>query len=144
MPPETAILKRRRPFRPRNPMRIYLRSKIHKAVVTEADLHYVGSITIDEELMDKADLAEYEKVLVVDNTNGARLETYVIKGPRNSGTIAMNGAAAHLIHKGNEVIIMSFQIADHPKKPLNILVDKQNRFVRYLKETSEMRDTDGC
>jgi aspartate 1-decarboxylase len=125
-------------------MRITLRSKIHKATVTEADLHYVGSITIDEELMERADLAEYEKVLVVDNTNGARLETYVIKGSRNSGTVAMNGAAAHLIHTGDEVIIMSFQVTDHPKKPLNILVDKQNRFVRYLKETAEMRDTDGC
>ena len=125
-------------------MRIFLRSKIHKATVTEADLHYVGSITIDEDLMERADLAEYEKVLVVDNANGARLETYVIKGERNSGTIAMNGAAAHLIHKGDEVIIMAFQVADHPKKPLNLLVDKENRFIRYLKETAEMRDTDGC
>jgi len=125
-------------------MRTFLRSKIHKAVVTEADLHYVGSITIDEALMERADIAEYEKVLVVDNANGQRLETYVIKGPRDSGTVAMNGAAAHLIHVGDEVIIMTFQVTDHPKKPVNILVDKQNRFVRYLKETAEMRDVDGC
>jgi aspartate 1-decarboxylase len=125
-------------------MRIFLRSKIHKATVTEADLHYVGSITIDEDLMERADLSEYEKVLVVDNVNGARLETYVITGARNSGTIAMNGAAAHLIHQGHEVIIMAFQVSDHPRKPLNLLVDKNNRFVRYLKETAEMRDTDGC
>jgi aspartate 1-decarboxylase len=129
---------------PKNAMRIYLRSKIHKATVTEANLHYVGSITIDETLMDLADMSEYEKVLVVDNTNGQRLETYVIKGKRDSGTVGMNGAAAHLIHRGDEVIIMAFQVSDHPKKPVNILVDKENKFVRYLKETAEMRDTDGC
>ena len=125
-------------------MRIYLRSKIHKATVTDANLHYVGSITIDERLMELADLAEYEKVLVVDNTNGGRLETYVIKGKKDSGVIEMNGAAAHLMHKDDEVIIMSFQITDRPKKPVNILVDKNNRFIKYLKEKSEMRDADGC
>ncbi len=125
-------------------MRIYLRSKIHKATVTSADLHYIGSITIDEELMELADIAEYEKVLVVDNNNGNRLETYVIKGKKNSGIIGMNGAASHLIHKGDEIIIMSFQVTDHPKKPINILVDKNNRFIKYLKEEAEMRDIDGC
>ena len=125
-------------------MRIYLRSKIHKATITEANLHYVGSITIDQRLMELADLNEYEKVLVVDNTNGQRLETYVIKGEKNSGAIGINGAAAHLMHKGDEVIIMSFQISDSPKKPINILVDKNNKFVKYLKERSEMRDSDGC
>jgi len=125
-------------------MRIYLRSKIHKATITDANLHYVGSITIDKQLMDLAELSEYEKVLVVDNTNGQRLETYVIKGEKNSGVIGINGAAAHLMHKGDEVIIMSFQITDHPKKPINILVDKNNKFVKYLKEKSEMRDSDGC
>jgi aspartate 1-decarboxylase len=125
-------------------MRIFLHSKIHKATVTEANLHYVGSITIDEQLMELADIGEYEKVLVVDNANGNRLETYVIRGDRDSGIIGMNGAAAHLIHKGEEIIIMSFQITDHPKKPINILVDKKNRFVKYLKEKSEMRDIDGC
>jgi aspartate 1-decarboxylase len=125
-------------------MRIYLRSKIHKATVTDADLHYVGSITIDEELMNLADLAEYEKVLVVDNTNGSRLETYVIKGKKCSGIIGINGAAAHIVHKGDEVIIMSFQISNRPTKPINILVDKNNRFVKYLKEKYEMRDADGC
>jgi len=125
-------------------MRVYLRSKIHKATVTEANLNYVGSITIDEALMEIADIAEYEKVLVVDNTNGNRLETYVIKGKKNSGIIGMNGASAHLIQKGDEVIIMSFQITDHPKTPMNILVDKNNKFIRYLKEAAEMRDCDGC
>ena len=114
-------------------MRMYLRSKIHKATVTEADIEYVGSITIDEALMKKADLDEYEKVLVVDNTNGNRVETYVIKGPRNSGEICINGAAAHLIKKGDEVIIMAFETSQRkPRKPKNVLVDRQNRFVKYL------------
>ena len=83
-------------------MKQMLRSKIHKAIVTEADLSYVGSITIDEQLMELAGLLEYEKVLVVDNTNGSRLETYVISGTRGSGQICMNGAAAHLIKKRDE------------------------------------------
>jgi aspartate 1-decarboxylase len=125
-------------------MRTYLRAKIHKATVTQADLHYVGSITIDEALMQRADIAEYEKVLVVDNNNGNRLETYVIKGKKNSGIISMNGAAAHLIKRGDEVIIMTFQTTDRPKKPINILVDKENKFVKYLKEKAGMRDDDGC
>jgi aspartate 1-decarboxylase len=125
-------------------MRIYLRSKIHKATITNANLHYVGSITIDERLMNLAELNEFEKVLVVDNTNGQRLETYIIKGKKDSGIIGINGAAAHLVHKGDEVIIMSFQISDRPKKPVNILVDRKNQFVKYLKEKSEMRDADGC
>ncbi len=113
-------------------MRIFLRSKIHKATVTEANLDYVGSITIDEALMERADLQEFEKVMVVDNTNGHRLETYVIKGERNSGVICMNGAAAHLVKKGDEIIVMSFQVTDTPQPPINVLVDKKNRFVRYL------------
>ncbi len=114
-------------------MRTYLHSKIHNATVTEANLHYVGSITIDEALMKKADIREYEKVLVVDNTNGARLETYVIRGEKNSGMICMNGAAAHLVHKGDEIIIMAFEISDRPKSPTIVLVDKKNRFLRLYK-----------
>jgi aspartate 1-decarboxylase len=124
-------------------MRFFLRSKIHKATVTEANLHYVGSITIDEALMKKADFLEYERVLVVDNTNGNRIETYVIKGKRNSGVICTNGAAAHLIKKGDEVIIMAFETSATPKKPRNVLVDRNNRFVRFLKEEESMR-VDGC
>lgn len=124
-------------------MRTFLRSKIHKATVTEANLDYVGSITIDESLMRKADLREYEKVLVVDNTNGHRLETYVIKGRKDSGAICSNGAAAHLIKRGDEVIIMAFETGSKPRKPKNVLVDKQNRFVRYLKEEESMK-VDGC
>lgn len=124
-------------------MRFYLRSKIHKATVTESNLDYVGSITIDEALMQKADLDEYEKVLVVDNTNGNRLETYVIKGKKNSGVICSNGAAAHLIKKEDQIIIMAFETGNKPKKPKNVLVDKDNRFVRYLRE-EESTKVDGC
>ena len=87
-----------------------LKSKIHRVVVTEANLEYIGSITIDEDLMDAANICSGEKVQVVDNTNGARLETYVIPGKRGSGCICMNGAAAHLIHVGDIVIIMSYAL----------------------------------
>ncbi len=113
-------------------MRWLMRSKIHKARVTEANLDYIGSITIDEELMEKVGLWEGEKVLVVSNTSGARLETYVIRGERGSGKICMNGAAAHLIKAGEEIIIIGFELTDHPVEPKVILVDEQNRFVRYL------------
>ncbi|MBI3588325.1 aspartate 1-decarboxylase [Candidatus Micrarchaeota archaeon] len=115
-------------------MRWVLRSKIHKATVTDANPGYVGSITIDSGLVEKAGLMEGEKVLVASNTSGARLETYVILGKRNSGTICMNGAAAHLIKPGEEIIVMGFELTDKPVHALNILVDKRNRFVRFLKQ----------
>lgn len=113
-------------------MRFVLRSKIHKATVTGADLNYVGSITIDENLIEKAGLWPGEKVFVVSNTSGARLETYVIIGKRGSGIICMNGAAAHLIKKREEVIIMGFELTSKPIKSINILVDKNNKFIEYL------------
>ncbi len=113
-------------------MRWVMRSKIHKAIVTEANLEYVGSLTIDEDLIEKAGLWPGEKVLVVSNTSGARLETYVIKGERGSGVICMNGAAAHLIREGEEVIIIGFELTDRPVEEKAILVDRQNRFVCYL------------
>ena len=113
-------------------MRFVLRSKIHKATVTDADLNYVGSITIDEDLIERAGFWAGEKVMVVSNTTGARLETYVISGKRGSGVICMNGAAAHLIKKGEEVIVMGFELARKPIKPTNILVDKNNKFIRCL------------
>ena len=116
----------------RAPMRFVLRSKIHRATVTEADLKYIGSITIDEDLLEKAGFWPGEKVLVVSNTSGNRLETYIISGQSGSGTICMNGAAAHLIKKGEEIIIMGFELTDKPLKPMNILVDEENRFVRFL------------
>src|SRR5712691_4551513 len=115
-------------------MRWVLRSKIHKATVTEANLAYVGSITIDESLVKRAGLFEGERVLITSNTSGARLETYVILGERGSGTICMNGAAAHLIKAGEEIIIMGFELTDRPVAPQVVLVDKQNRFARYLAE----------
>ena len=109
-----------------------MRSKIHKATVRQADVDYVGSITIDEDLMDRVGLWHYEKVLVVSNTSGARLETYVIPGERGSGVINMNGAGAHLIKAGEEIIIIAFELTDEPIKPQQILVDKDNRYVRDL------------
>jgi aspartate 1-decarboxylase len=111
--------------------RIMLKSKIHRATVTDADLHYVGSITIDKELMEAADLVPYEKVMVVDIDNGSRLETYVISGGPGSGTIAMNGAAARLIHKGDTIIIFAFNVVDEEDvqdfKPRIVYVDGLNR-----------------
>jgi aspartate 1-decarboxylase len=111
-------------------MRWMLRSKIHKATVTQADLSYEGSITIDRELIERVGLLPGEKVLVVSNTSGARLETYVIAGEPGSGVICVNGAAAHLIKKGEQVIIMGFELTDSPIKATSVLVDEQNRFVR--------------
>jgi aspartate 1-decarboxylase len=93
-----------------------MKSKIHRATVTDADLHYVGSITVDRDLMDAADLYEYEQVAVVDVDNGARLETYVIEGPRGSGQICLNGAAARLVSPGDKVIIISY--ADYDQAEL--------------------------
>lgn len=85
-----------------------MKSKVHRATVTDANLHYVGSITVDRDLMDAADLREYEQVAVVDIDNGARLETYVIEGPRGSGAICLNGAAARLVSPGDKVILISY------------------------------------
>ena len=113
-------------------MRTILKSKIAHAKVTQAELYYEGSITIDEELMKKVDLWPGQKVLVVSNTSGARLETYTIAGPKNSGMICVNGAAAHLIKKGEEVIIIGFEFSDQPVEAKCILVDEKNKFVKYL------------
>ncbi len=113
-------------------MRWILRSKIFKATVTEANVAYKGSITIDEALIEKVGLWPAEKVLVVSNTTGKRLETYVLVGEKNSGIICMNGAAAHLIKKGEEIIIMGFELTDKPLKSNTIIVDKNNKFTAYL------------
>lgn len=113
-------------------MRWFIRSKIFKATVTEANINYLGSITIDEDLIEKTGLLPGEKVLVVSNTTGSRLETYVIVGERNSGVICMNGAAAHLIKKGEEIIIMGFELAEATVKVKQILVDKNNKFLKYF------------
>lgn len=113
-------------------MRWYLRSKLHKARVTEADVNYVGSISIDSALIEKAGFGVGEKVLVVSNTTGARLDTYVIEAEAGSGTIAMNGAAAHLIKVGEEIIVMGFELSDSPVTPRIVLVDQDNHLVRFL------------
>jgi len=110
-----------------------LKSKIHRATVTQADLHYVGSITVDADLMDAADLLPGEQVAVVDVTNGARLETYVIEGERGSGVIGINGAAAHLVHTDDLVIVISYaMLPDLEAKayePKVVFVDEANRVV---------------
>lgn len=119
-------------------MRWQLRSKIHKGIVTEAELSYIGSITIDRNLTEMVGLIDGEKVLVVSNTTGARLETYVIEGERGSGVICMNGAAAHLIKKGHEVIIMGFELSDVPVASKAILLDSNNKLVRWLTPNGEV------
>ncbi|MFL6144693.1 MAG: aspartate 1-decarboxylase [Labedaea sp.] len=114
-------------------LRTMLKSKIHRATVTQADLHYVGSLTVDEDLMDAADLLPGEQVSIVDVTNGARLETYVITGPRGSGVIGVNGAAAHLIHPGDLVIVISYGMMDTAEaaahRPRVIFVDADNKIL---------------
>lgn len=107
------------------------KSKIHRATVTEADLNYMGSITIDEALIEAAGMLPHEKVQIVNNNNGARFETYVIKGPRDSGVICLNGAAARLVQPGDLVIIISYAIMDSNEaksyRPTVVMVDGKNR-----------------
>ncbi len=111
--------------------RTLMKSKIHRAVVTEADLNYVGSITIDKSLMEAADILPNEKVQVVNNNNGARFETYVIEGERDSGIICLNGAAARLVQKGDVIIIITYAAVSDEKardwKPILVFVDEKNR-----------------
>ena len=111
-------------------MREYLKSKIHRATVTDANVNYMGSISIDSSLMAKVDLEENEKVHVWNLSNGERIETYAIKG--NFGEITLNGAAALKFSKGDKVIIVSFEIAKKPVKPKIILVDDNNEFEKYF------------
>ncbi|MET9253900.1 aspartate 1-decarboxylase [Streptomyces sp. NPDC003717] len=122
-------------------MRTMFKSKIHRATVTQADLHYVGSVTIDAELLDAADLLPGELVHIVDVTNGARLETYVIEGERGSGVVGINGAAAHLVHPGDLVIIISYaQVTDAEARslvPRVVHVDAENRIVGLGADPSE-------
>jgi aspartate 1-decarboxylase len=111
--------------------RFMLRSKIHRATVTHADLHYVGSLTVDRLLLEAADLLPGEQVSVVDITNGARLETYVIEGEAGSGVIGVNGAAAHLVHPGDLVIVIAYGMLSDEEcrehEPRIVHVDAQNR-----------------
>lgn len=108
-----------------------MKSKIHRAKVTEANLEYVGSITIDENMMDAADILKNEKVQIVDNDNGNRFETYVIPGERGSGVVCLNGAAARLVHPGDTVIIISYAMMDRKEavefSPKVVFVDENNK-----------------
>ena len=109
-----------------------LKSKIHRATVTEADVNYIGSITIDRELIDRVDLLIGELVHVWNVNNGQRFETYVIEGKPGSGEIIVNGAAAHRVQVGDIVIIAAFCLTDEPLTPKVILVDENNRYVQNL------------
>lgn len=110
-----------------------LKSKIHRATITESNLNYIGSITIDEQLMEASNIIEYEKVSIVNNNNGARFETYVIKGERNSGVICINGAAARLVQPGDIVIIMAFASMEMEEakvfKPSIVFPDANNKLI---------------
>lgn len=118
--------------------RTMMKSKLHRATVTEANLNYVGSITIDEDLMDAADIWENEKVQIVNNNNGARFETYVITGKRGSGVICLNGAAARQVQPGDQVIIISYASMSNEEaraqKPIVTILDSDNRPLKSLSE----------
>lgn len=131
-------------------LRTMMTSKIHRATVTQADLHYVGSVTIDQDLLDAAGLLEGEQVTIVDIDNGARLVTYAIAGERGSGVIGINGAAAHLVHPGDLVIIISYGMLDEREildyEPNVVFVDAGNRILSEghdpaeVPEGTELRD----
>ncbi|MEV6068715.1 aspartate 1-decarboxylase [Nocardia sp. NPDC052001] len=114
-------------------LRTMMKSKIHRATVTHANLHYVGSVTVDQDLLDAADLLEGELVAIVDITNGARLETYIIAGERGSGVIGINGAAAHLVNPGDLVILIAYAQLNEAElreyAPRVVFVDERNRQV---------------
>lgn len=114
------------------------KSKLHRATVTEANLNYMGSITIDSALLEAADLLPNEKVQVVNNNNGARFETYIIPGPRDSGVICLNGAAARLVQPGDTVIIISYCLLSREEartfKPTVVMVNEKNRVTEMRKE----------
>ena len=121
--------------------RTMLKSKIHRATVTQADLHYVGSVTVDQDLMEAADLLPGEQVAIVDVTNGARLETYVIAGERGSGVIGINGAAARLVHPGDLVILIAYgQMNDAEARsyqPRVVFVDADNKVMGFGHDPAE-------
>ncbi|MFY9198570.1 MAG: aspartate 1-decarboxylase [Acutalibacteraceae bacterium] len=122
-----------------------LKSKIHRAVVTQADLNYVGSITIDKDLMTAADILEYEQVQIVDVNNASRFETYVIEGEAGSGIVCLNGAAARLVQTGDNIIIMSYCQVEKQKaksiKPTVVFVDEKNRVadIKNFEKHGEIR-----
>lgn len=121
--------------------RTLMKSKIHRATVTQADLHYVGSVTVDQDLLDAADLLRGEQVDIVDITNGARITTYVIPGERGSGVVGINGAAARLVQTGDLVILISYGMFDDGEarglQPRVVHVDEANRIVATGSDASE-------
>ncbi|MBC9227278.1 MULTISPECIES: aspartate 1-decarboxylase [Aeromicrobium] len=123
-------------------LRTMMKSKIHRATVTQADLHYVGSVTVDEDLLDASDILPGELVHIVDVTNGARLETYTIAGPRGSGIIGINGAAAHLVHPDDIVILIAYAQVDDAEarelQPSVVFVDADNRIVTLGHDAAEV------
>lgn len=123
-------------------LRTMLKSKIHRATVTGSDLHYVGSITIDPDLLEAADILEHEQVAVVDVDNGARFETYTIAGERGSGEIKVNGAAARLVHHGDTIIVISYAQYSREEmehyQPIVVHVDRDNRIVTVDSEVATL------
>src|SRR6201996_9251082 len=122
--------------------RTMLKSKIHRATVTDCDLHYVGSITVDQDLLEAADILEFEQVAVVDVDNGARFETYTIAGDRGSGAMKLNGAAARLVHHGDTIIVISYAAYDPDEldnySPRVVHVDAQNQIINVDSEVATL------
>jgi aspartate 1-decarboxylase len=122
--------------------RTMLKSKIHRATVTDSDLHYVGSITIDPELLDASEILEFEQVAVVDVSNGARFETYTIAGERGSGEVKVNGAAARLVHRGDTIIVISYAAYDPDElqnyEPRVVHVDADNQIINIDREVATL------
>ncbi len=122
--------------------RTMLKSKIHRATVTDCDLHYVGSITIDADLLDAADIREFEQVAVVDVDNGARFETYTIAGERGSGEMKLNGAAARLVHRGDKIIVISYAGYDADElehyNPRVVHIDARNSIAQIDREVATL------
>jgi len=117
-------------------LRTICKSKIHHAIVTQADLNYVGSIAIDESLLELVDIAPGEQVAVWNINNGQRVETYALPAPRGSGTITLNGAAARHFQRGDKVIIAAFLLTDEPVAPKMLLVDSENKFAGWLADNN--------
>jgi aspartate 1-decarboxylase len=128
--------------------RTMLKSKIHRANVTDCDLHYVGSITIDPELLEAADIREFEQVAVVDVDNGARFETYTIAGERGSGDMKVNGAAARLVHRGDTIIVISYAAYDPDElenyNPRVVHVDTHNEIINIDSEVATLLAAPTC
>ena len=124
--------------------RTMLKSKIHRATVSDCDLHYVGSITIDPDLLEAADIREFEQVAVVDVDNGARFETYTIAGQRGSGDMKVNGAAARLVHRGDTIIVISYGGYDPDDlehyQPRVVHVDAHNQIINVDREVATLLD----